>query len=253
IIAAGVSGFSSEIVYPDENQNFIKVDLHSTTPINNALFDAIPVRQSTRSEYRAEVVAQGVLKKVYAATSEPGIVLQFIDGKTETERVLEYVNEGNLKQYADKDFLDELIHWLRFNEKEAVSSMDGLYTKCTGNPTVPRWLGEMFVSGTKPQSQADADAKKLRSSAGAVVFATENDTPASWVRCGQVFERLSLQLTNLGLKSALLNQPIEILELRGQFQSAMGLGENKPQLILRYGIADVLPYSLRRPLGEILI
>ena len=253
VIAAEVSGLSSEIVYPDENQNFIKVDFQSATPISSALFDAIPVRQSTRSEYRVEVVGQDVLKKVYTTTTEPGVVLQFIEGKTETERVLENVNEGNLKQYADKAFLDELIFWLRFNKNEAFSSLDGLYSKCSGNPTVPRWLGEMFVSGTKPQSQADADAKKLRSSAGTVVLATESDNPESWVRGGQVFERLSLQLTSLGLKSALLNQPIEIPELRGQFQTAMGMGSNQPQLLLRYGCAEAMPYSMRRPLDEVLM
>ncbi len=184
---------------------------------------------------------------------EPGVGLQFIEGKDEIERVLEYVNQGNLHQYADKAFVEELIRWLRFNKKEALSSMDGLYTECTGNPTVPRWLGEIFVSGTKPQNQADANAKKLRSSAGVVLVSTEIDTPESWVRCGQVFERLSLQLTSLDLKSALLNQPIEVPELRAEFQSAMGLGDHLPQLLLRYGVADAMPYSLRRPIEEVLI
>lgn len=253
IIAARVSGFASEIVYPNDKQGYINVALMAAPLTTNALFDAIPVRQSTRSEYRTEAIAQDVLKKVYATATDSGVMLQFIDGKTETERVLEYINQGNLKQYADKAFLDELLLWLRFNKKEALSSMDGLFTKCTGNPTVPRWLGEMFVSGTKPQSQADADSKKLRSSAGVVLLSSETDTPESWVRCGQVFERLSLQMTSLGLKSALLNQPIEVPELRGQFQSAMGLGENLPQLLLRYGIANAMPYSMRRPVDELLI
>lgn len=253
VIAAGAAGFACEIVYPGDKQAFIKVALQPAAPKTNHLFDAIPVRQSTRTEYRTEVVAQSVLKKVYAASTEPGVVLQFIEGENEIERVLEFVNEGNLKQYADKAFLEELILWLRFNKKEALSSMDGLYSKCSGNPTVPRWLGEMFVSSTKPQNQADTDAKKLRSSAGAVVLASESDSPESWVRCGQVFERLSLQLTSLDLKSALLNQPIEIPELRGQFQSAMGLGSNQPQLLLRYGMSDMMPYSLRRPVDDLIM
>jgi hypothetical protein len=253
VIAAGAAGFASEIIYPEGKSNFIKVNLQSSTPSLSSLFSAIPVRQSTRTEYRTESVLQDILNQVHAISTEPGVVLQFIEGKIEIERTLEYVNAGNLKQYADKAFLDELIHWLRFNQKEALASMDGLYSKCSGSPTVPRWLGEMFVSGTKPKSQADADAKKLRSSAGAVVIASERDDPESWVRCGQVFERLSLQLTTLELKSALLNQPIEIPELRGQFQSAMGMGNNQPQLLLRYGIADFMPYSLRRSMEDVLL
>lgn len=252
VIAAGATGFASEIIYPADKHNYIKVHLQTATPAISPLFDAIQVRQSTRSEYRAEKVSQDILTQVHGIATEPGVVLQFIEGKDEIERVLDYVNQGNLQQYADEAFIEELIQWLRFNKNEALATMDGLFTKCTGNPTVPRWLGEMFVSGTKPQSQADADAKKLRSSAGAVLVSSESDTPESWVRSGQVFERLSLQLTSLDLKSALLNQPIEVPELRAEFQTAMGLGKNQPQLLMRYGVADDMPYSLRRPLDEVL-
>jgi hypothetical protein len=54
-----------------------------------------------------------------------------------------------------------------FHQKEALASLDGLYARCSGNPDVPRWLGHLVVAGTKPSQQADADAKKLRSSCGA--------------------------------------------------------------------------------------
>ena len=252
IIAAGATGFSNEVIYPKEQQDFITVKLKTDTPNVSNLFDFISVRQSTRSEYRKEALSNSTLSQLHEVTSEPGVFLQFIETNSEIEKVLEYVNAGNLQQYGDKAFLEELIAWLRFNKKEALSTMDGLYSKCSGNPTVPRFLGEMFVSGTKPQQQADADAKKLRSSSGSIILATENDTPEDWVRCGQVFERISLQLTSLDLKSALLNQPIEVPELRSEFQNAMGLGRHLPQLVMRYGVAEALPYSLRRPVKEVL-
>jgi len=79
--------------------------------------------------------------------------------------VLEYVNQGIWSSNADQAFVDELIHWVRFNKKEALASLDGLYSVCSGSPEVPRWLGQMIVAGTKPQQQADVDAKKLSSSA----------------------------------------------------------------------------------------
>jgi hypothetical protein len=64
--------------------------------------------------------------------------------------------------------------------------LDGLYTRCSGIHEVPRWLGQIFVAGTKPEQQADADAKKLRSSPAAVVVASEVDGKTAWVRTGQV-------------------------------------------------------------------
>jgi hypothetical protein len=145
-----------------------------------------------------------------------------------------------------------LIYWLRFNKKEALASLDGLYSRCSGNPEVPRWLGRTFVAGTKPQQQADADAKKLRSSSGAVVIASQSDDKTAWVRTGQIYERLALKMTSLNIQSAFHNQPIEVAELRSQFQQALGLDAALPQLLLRFGYAGGMPRSLRRPVEQVI-
>jgi hypothetical protein len=158
-----------------------------------------------------------------------------------------------LSQFADRAFVDELIHWIRFNKKEALTAFDGLYSPCSGNPQVPRWLGKMVVGGTKPQQQADADAKKLRSSSGVVVIASKSEDKTAWVRTGQVYERLALQMTALDIKSAFLNQPIEVAALRGQFQSAIGMGNALPQLLIRFGYGKTMPQSLRRPVEQVLM
>jgi hypothetical protein len=167
--------------------------------------------------------------------------------------VLEYLNQGNLRQYADPAFVKELIAWLRFNKREALATRDGLFSRCSGNPEVPRWLGQQVVLTTTPQQQADIDARKLRSSPAAVVISAETDMKAAWVRTGQVFERLALMTTALNIKSALLNQPLEVPGLRGQFQSAMGLGSMLPQLVVRLGYADALPRSPRRPVEQVIV
>jgi hypothetical protein len=252
LVAARAAGFASEVTYPD-TADFIRINLTSDTQQNIPLFDAIPLRQNTRSEYDRQPIRNDELDMLQAMPVESGVVLHFVTTPASLETVLEYVNQGNLSQYADKAFLGELIHWLRFNKKEALASLDGLYTRATGNPEVPHWLGQMFVAGTNPQQQADADAKKLRSSPGAIVVASEADTRAAWVRTGQVYERLALKLTSLNIKSAFLNQPIEVANVRGQFQSAIGLGSALPQLLVRCGYADPMPRSLRRPVEQVLV
>lgn len=252
LLAARAAGYAPTVAYPDAT-DVIRVQLTPDAPQASPLFDAIPLRQTTRSVYDGRAVPAADLDTVQSLPLEPGVALRFLTAPAEMETALEYVNAGNLRQYADRAFVDELIVWLRFNKKEAVATLDGLYSRCSGNPTVPRWLGRMFVAGTKPQQQADADAEKFRSSSGAVVVATEADNKAAWVRAGQVYERLTLQMTALNLKSALLNQPIEVAELRGQFQSALTLGARLPQLLVRFGYAEALPTSLRRPVEQVLI
>jgi hypothetical protein len=252
LVAARAAGYDPQVTYPDAI-DLISIYLEPAVPQNSPLFEALPGRLSTRSEYDGRSVRSDDLAQVQALPVEPGVVLQFINHPAGLETVLEYVHQGNLRQYADKAFVGELIAWLRFNKKEALASLDGLYSRCTGNPDAPRWLGRLFVSGTKPQQQADIDARRLRSSPGVVVVASEADNKTSWVRAGQVFERLALKLTALNLKNALLNQPVEVAELRLQFQSAMELGAHLPQLLVRFGYAGALPRSLRRPVEQVLV
>ncbi len=252
LVAARASGYTIEVTYPDR-ADFIHVQLAADTPQGSSLFDAIPLRQNTRSAYDGRLIKNEDLDQLQALQVEPGVMLQFATNPTAMDTILEYVNLGNLAQYADTAFVDELIEWLRFNKKEALSSLDGLYSACSGNPQVPRFIGQMFVAGTKPQQQADADAAKFRTSPVAVVVASETEDKSAWVRTGQVYERLALQTTALGIKSAFLNQPIEVPELRGQFQSAIGLGSYLPQLLVRLGYAEAMPRSLRRPVEEVLI
>jgi hypothetical protein len=252
IIAARASGYDAEVSYPDGTDP-IQVRLTTGATQKSSLFDAIPSRQNTRSAYDSRLIKNIDLDNLQTLQLEPGVNLQFATNSTALETLLEYVNLGNQIQYTDPAFINELIKWLRFNKKEALSSMDGLYSACSGNPQVPRFIGQMFVSGTKPQQQADADAAKFRTSPVAVVVASESDDKISWVRTGQVYERLALTATSMGIKSALLNQPIEVKELRSQFQSAIGLGNKIPQLLVRFGYADDMPKSLRRPVDWVLI
>jgi hypothetical protein len=250
-IAARASGYAPEVTYPD-SVDFIHTRLTADTPQLDAQLDAIPLRQNTRSEFDGQPVQTAALEQLQALPLEPGVGLRFVSEPAGLEMLLDYVNQGNLSQYADQTYIAELIEWLRFNKPEALAALDGLYSRCSGNPEVPRWAGQMVMAGTRPQQQADADAKKLRSSAGAVIIASGSDSKTAWVRAGQVYERLALKLTSLNIKSAFLNQPIEVTELRGQFQTALGLDDALPQLLVRYGYAGSLPYSLRRPLEQVL-
>lgn len=251
ITARGI-GYAPEVSYPDD-ENLIKVNLTVDTPQISPLFAAIPDRQTTRSVYDGQSINISELNKLQALPLEPGVALHFVTDSGGLESVAEYVNQGNLAQYENAAFIEELIYWLRFNRREILNSRDGLFSKCSGNPEVPNWLGKLFVSGTNPQQQADADVKKLRSSSGVINITSESDDISSWIRTGQVYERLSLMMTSLNIKSALLNQPIEVADIRPQFQNAMKLGVLFPQLMVRFGYAPAMPNSIRRPVEQVLV
>jgi hypothetical protein len=252
VVSARSMGYAAEVTYPGD-ADFITVRLTADTPQDSPLFKAIPLRQNTRSEYDGRLVKNADFETLQVLPLEEKVTLRFLSNPADMGIAQEYVYQGNLAQYVDSAFVDELIFWLRFNKKEALSDLDGLYSGCSGTPQVPRWLGQMFVSGMEPQQQADTDLKKLRTSPSAVVLGSTGDDKTAWVQTGQVYERLALQMTLLDVKSAFLNQPIEVPALRAEFQTALSLGDHLPQLLIRFGYAEAMPRSLRRPVNSVLI
>jgi hypothetical protein len=184
---------------------------------------------------------------------DSGISMQVITAQNDIESILEYVKAGDQRQYGDQAFINELVSWIRFNKSEAFRMLDGLYARCSGNPEVPRWLGRLFVSTGSAKGQVSTDEKNVRSSSGLLAIISETDEKQAWIDSGRVYERLALTLTKLEIRSAHLNQPIEVGELRSGLQRYLNLGAAQSQLLLRFGYADLMPRSLRRPVDQVLV
>ena len=70
---------------------------------------------------------------------------------------------------------------------------------------------------------------------------------------GRCYERFALQATALGVRNAFLNQPVEVTASRPQFAASLGLGGQRPDLVVRFGRGPRLPASLRRPVQAVLV
>ena len=119
---------------------------------------------------------------------------------------------------------------------------------------MPDWLGKLlFGLFFTPRSENDKYAKHVRSSSGIAIFVSALETPAQWIEVGRCYERFALQSAALGIRNAMLNQPVEVSALRPQFASFLGIGGQRPDLVVRFGRGPKLPSSLRRPLEAVLV
>ncbi|MCW6053829.1 hypothetical protein QUB60_13585 [Microcoleus sp. A2-C5] len=50
-----------------------------------------------------------------------------------------------------------------------------------------------------------------------------------------------------------MNQPIEVSALRPQFATYLGMGDRRPDLVLRFGYGPETPRSLRRSLDRVIV
>ena len=231
----------------------IRIALEATQADPTPLYLAIPERQCTRAEYDAKPLTTDELRLLQRAGTGAGVRVMLLTEKAALENVLAYVVEGNTAQMNDPAFVKELKHWIRFGSAEAVKTGDGLYSATSGNPSVPRWIGSpLFDLFFKPERENDKYAKHLRSSAGVAVFVSEANDKAHWVETGRCYERFALQATALGIRNAMVNQPVEVSKVRPQFATALSIGNGRPDLVVRFGRGPLMPKSLRRDVRAVL-
>jgi hypothetical protein len=157
-------------------------------------------------------------------------------------------------QFGDVRWTRELKRWIRFNAREAVCTGDGLLGTALEIPSVPRWLGECsMIVVASAKSQSRKDTARIRSSGAIAVVCSEANDRQHWIAAGRSYERLALQATALGLKTAFINQPVEIAGLRAQFAQFLGIGNARPDLVLRIGRGPEAPRSVRRRVQDVLL
>jgi hypothetical protein len=252
--AASARGDMAETLLDIETNKKIEIHLTPTKAVASALFKAIPSRQCTRTEYDGKVLSIDELKLLAKAGSGMGVHCHILTEKTALEKILEFVVQGNTAQINDPAFVAELKSWIRFNRHQAKESGDGLFSATTGNPSLPTWLGKVIFSKVfTPKSENDKYSKQIRSSAGIAVFTSEKNDIKHWIEVGRCYERFALQATVMDVRNAMLNQPVEVKAIRSIFANYLGIGNQRPDLIVRFGKGPIAPRSMRRNLEAVLI
>ncbi len=248
--AAGAGGRQADVEMTAQGVHIV---LTHRAPERAPLADAIFQRQCTRADYDGRPLPSEVLRRLEQAAAGNGVELRLITDRSQTEAVLEYVTAANSAQLSDAAFVAELKHWIRYNDAQAIESGDGLFTRASGNPTSPSWLGGiMFSLFFSEKSANDQYARQIRSSSGVAILTGARADPVSWFAVGRAYERLALTMTTLGVRNSFVNQPVEVPAVRAQFSRWLGAPNRRPDLVLRFGRGPLLPYSLRRPVTQVI-
>ena len=255
VLAAKAYGMRAHVSIDNAEADVIRIDIEKPgTPSSSPLFQAIPERQCTRVNYDGKPVPSDQLAVLEATARDDGVTVQVFTDKRDLEKILEYVVAGNTVQVNDVAFATELKEWIRFNESVAVQHRDGLFAASSGNPTLPNWLGKIiFNFAFTAESENDKYRGHIRSSAGVIAFVSQKNNKEGWIKVGRCYQRFALQATVFGIRHAFINQPVEVLEVRAQFADYLGIGDRRPDLLVRFGYGPELPRSLRRSVDQVII
>lgn len=252
-IAGASRGRAGRASFNPAGDGSVAFEFGEASALEPALFDAITRRQSTRADYDGRAVAASDLQALADAAETPGVDLILITQRPQMDRLRDLILAGNSVQLSDPAFMRELKSWIRFSPQEAMTTGDGLFAASSGNPALPDWLGPfLFSMVLRVEADNDKYAKQMTSSAGVAVFVSERDDKEHWVSAGRACQRFALQATALGIKTAFVNQPVEVARLRPELAALVGLPGRRPDIVMRFGYGPTLPFSARRPVEAVL-
>lgn len=258
VIAAAHHGLATTVAVFPENEAEACLRVRMTPSAaggaDDALYQAIPRRQTNRRRYRDQALLPGQVARLRAAAARDGVEVRTFDPAAPgSAPLLALVEEASRLQFGDRAFVDELVAWIRFSGREAGARGDGLGARALGFPTVPRWLGRLIMTRLAgPGSEARRQGRLLRSAPLAMLFIARQDDPAGWVALGRAFQRTALTATSMAIAHGHLNMPCEVLSTRRKLASWLGLDPAwQPLLLVRFGHADPAPVSARRRLEEV--
>jgi hypothetical protein len=245
VLAATVYGLASEV---RSSADGIEIDLVSDALEPSPLARQIVLRQCTRVVYDGRKLSAGDLDRLAAAGRRDGVDCRIFESNEEMSKLCDLVVEANTQQLEDDAFVSELCDWIRFNAGQALASRDGLYSGAMGNPSLPGWLGRRILPLVlRPKSESEKCAAQVRSSAGLALFCAREDSPVGWIEAGRAYQRFALVATEMGLKHAFVNQPVEVPRFRPWVAELAGATGRRPNLLVRFGYGPRATYSLRRP------
>jgi nitroreductase len=218
------------------------------TELDKALFYAIPLRHTNRLPFEDRPVAAPIIAALVAAAQQEGARLRFVGTDEERTAVADLIWEGDRIQWADKQFRQELVAWIRPNRSD---SRDGIPGYAQGFGDLKSSIGPLAMRAFDLGKQlSEKDRKRALVSPALAVLETDNDLPLDWLAAGQAVCHVLLLARAHGVSASFFNQPIEVRELRPQLRAALN-ETGFPQLLLRFGYGPEVKPTPRRPLEEV--
>ncbi len=218
-------------------------------------FAFIDKRQTNRSVYNGKSVDNKIVAALQTMADDKRIgIYAFQNGEAHFETLKAAILEGNTIQMNDAAFKEELLAWIRFNQREVNKLQNGLTYKVMGAPAMPKFIGKAIVkSFLTPKKQNRADTAKIDSSSHFVLLTTKNNTVQEWIALGMTLQKLLLRLTELSIACAYLNPPCELKALAEQLQNQLPINGEYSSILLRIGYAETVPFSPRKDIEKIIL
>jgi hypothetical protein len=210
-----------------------------------ALDEAVPRRRSNRRPFTGATPDDPLLRRLTRFAAEEDTQLVPVLSEEHRHLVARLTQEADRLQNADPAYRAELRRWTTraAEQGDGVPARSVRHVEGTGTGDVP--LRDFDTQGAGELPDADPAGEEAF-----LLLATREDGYLAWLRCGEAFERVLLELTALGWAASPVTQALEVPVTRLQLRSALAWGGH-PQLLLRIGQAAGTPSPPHRRRGDV--
>lgn len=226
----------------------------SNSPINSflsQLFPAIMSRVTNRHAYAPVYISRALQAQLIAAAQEEGANLVFIETTALRQQIAELIIAGDLCQFHDPNFRQELANWMRdTHSQDGIPSYAlGIQNDIAANASIMQLALRMLDIS---KDMAHIHQELLQSSPVLACLVTASEDIYSWLAVGQALQRVLLLAADSGFNASFLNQAIEIEELRLRLAKTLGLQAPAfPQMLLRLGMGATHEHTPRKSVKDV--
>ena len=225
-------------------EHFASVTFSEDSPTVNvrdpALFNAIVQRRTSREPFQSRLIPKEELVQIKATWLEKDLHLHFIANIEQKRQLAKMVQTADETLYANPAYRHELA--------EALGQ--GAFGTRWPWSLLAQFMLRHINLGTRFGKH---NARSLMSAPVLVVLSAEKDDAISQIKIGQLYERIALTATKLGLSVQPLSQILEIPSQRQELTSLLPDSGFLPQHFFRLGYTTGLTASTpRRPVQQLI-
>jgi nitroreductase len=207
-----------------------------------ATLSAILRRHNDNSVFRAWPVPDELRQRLMACCVEPDLRVNLTDDLHFRRWIDALTLKADRVEFANRAFRKELSYWIG----------QGVF----GEPPLMARLGRLAVSKLDlGEAVAQQDHAIVESAALLGLISAEGDSHLAHVRAGQLFERLWLTATAMGVSVHPMSQTMRRTELRAAVTELLPYPGWIPQHLFRVGYSarEVEQHTPRRPVEDVLL
>lgn len=224
LIAADYYGYKTETKYFPENDSSLIVSVYFEKPgatknNPNHLIFSIPKRASNRGEYTNQTLPEKFLGEVKEINSDD-IEIVIVTEKSKISSLAEIATQAQIEVMDKDSFREELSHYIESSFTKSKTGMPGF---TLGLPSLISLFASKLIKKVNMSrltaKKDDALLKKFTTAL--LLISAKNDDKYSWVKTGQVFERIWLIATQNEVSFSVLAAGVQVGEYYKKIQEIL--------------------------------